>query len=370
MAALPAEQIPDFVPAGNVDPRRSWLRIDGQPDESYRASCVLLVPIEPAPQLLIKAPPEQRELIVIGLDHERDCGRARPAGLDLDLRLREQVAQPQWLRVASAVGGGDDQVFTVPDVDQDRGASRAALLPHREQHQQRRAEQTSSDPAAAPQVQAAMQPDAQSLAQRTLRHGHIVFRSVVAFGPVYLVRHGDTDWPSVDDGPLRGHGKDFAPLTTVGVREAESAAASLVSVGADKLLSSPMTRALQTAAIVGVRTSLIPCVELDLREWSPSRLQQWTTVDEVIGLAKEMWSHGGEWPAGETREWEPISSVRRRVLDVLVRHRSDKPLIAVTHGAVIESILGRIVTTGEICEWNWTPAWLDRWPASGPRANA
>ncbi len=131
-----------------------------------------------------------------------------------------------------------------------------------------------------------------------------------------------------------------------------------------KLLASPMTRALHTATIISLRTVLTPVVELDLREWGPSSRQRWTTAGEVTRLAQEMWSHGGEWPQDETREWEPTSSVRRRVLDVLLRHRCPEPMIVVTHGAVIESILGRIVNTGEVCPWNWTAEWLERWPSA------
>lgn len=187
-------------------------------------------------------------------------------------------------------------------------------------------------------------------------------------GPVYLVRHGDTDWPSVDDGYFRGHGKDFAPLTEPGRQEAQVAAETLASVGAGTLLCSPMTRALQTAAIIGVRTSLMPDVELDLREWSPSRKQQWTRAEDAVAAAREMWRHGGEWPSGETPDWEPVSSVRRRVLGVLSRHRCEQPVIAVTHGVVIESILGRVANTGEICTWDWSPTWLERWPNAASEA--
>ena len=171
----------------------------------------------------------------------------------------------------------------------------------------------------------------------------------VSSGAVYLVRHGDADWSSVDDTPLQGHGRDLAPLTGLGVEQAEQAAAALTGINACLLLSSPMTRALQTAAIIAAATSLPLRVELDLREWSPSLSQQWTGVAEVTQLAREMWSAGGEWPYGETREWEPISAVRHRVLGVLTRYRSERPLIVATPGAVIESILGRIVNTGEVC---------------------
>jgi broad specificity phosphatase PhoE len=166
----------------------------------------------------------------------------------------------------------------------------------------------------------------------------------------------------VADTRLRGHAKDFAPLTTQGIREAEAAADSLASVDADQLLTSPMTRAMHTAMTIQHRTSLRPRVELDLREWAPSTEQRWTTAAEVTLLAQDMWSCAGEWPPGETREWEPISAVRRRALDVLLRFRGRRPIIVITHGAVIESILGRIVRTGEVCRWDWSPDWRRRWP--------
>jgi broad specificity phosphatase PhoE len=47
------------------------------------------------------------------------------------------------------------------------------------------------------------------------------------------------------------------------------------------LLTSPMARALETAAIVGRRLGLDPLVEIDLREWLPDKAMAWSSPDEV-----------------------------------------------------------------------------------------
>jgi len=48
-----------------------------------------------------------------------------------------------------------------------------------------------------------------------------------------------------------------------------------------------------------------------------------------------------DWPEGRTLGREPLSQVRRRVLDVLLRHADHDPVIVVRHGTVIEALTGR-----------------------------
>jgi hypothetical protein len=60
-----------------------------------------------------------------------------------------------------------------------------------------------------------------------------------------------------------------------------------------------------------------------------------------MAAAADFHRHGGEWPPGETRSWEPQSSIRRRAVRALHRQAAgDEPFIAVCHGMVIESLTG------------------------------
>jgi broad specificity phosphatase PhoE len=155
---------------------------------------------------------------------------------------------------------------------------------------------------------------------------------------VTLIRHGRI---VIEDGRrFKGHGVDLAPLCREGVAEAEAAGRTLAAAPPDLILSSPMTRALQTAMILSWHVDRRVVVELDLHEWMPDAAQDWQ--DGVLPTAAyaDMDACGGEWPAGETRGWEPLSSVRARVDAVLARHRDVADLLVVCHSVVIQAVTG------------------------------
>lgn len=54
-----------------------------------------------------------------------------------------------------------------------------------------------------------------------------------------------------------------------------------------------------------------------------------------------MLSLGGEWPSGEARDWELLSSVRARVGRVLDRYRTFQRVVVVCHETVILSLTGQ-----------------------------
>ena len=166
----------------------------------------------------------------------------------------------------------------------------------------------------------------------------------------YLIRHADTDWTLVNERHLVGAANDLAPLTDLGVRQVAAALEQVRPLGIRLILTSPMTRALQTAALLSRALDVPLAVEFDLHEWIPDLTFSWTTPEEVLGLLENMRQHGGEWPSQESRPvWEPMSAVRQRSLGVLTRYASATyPIAVVTHGGVVESLTGRIVGLTEI----------------------
>ncbi|MFD2875730.1 histidine phosphatase family protein [Paenibacillus rhizoplanae] len=65
----------------------------------------------------------------------------------------------------------------------------------------------------------------------------------------YLIRHGEPQWVINEQYKLKGHGRDLVPLTASGVNQVFLAARDERLRDADLIVSSPYTRALQTAAI-------------------------------------------------------------------------------------------------------------------------
>ena len=139
----------------------------------------------------------------------------------------------------------------------------------------------------------------------------------------YLIRHGESrlDLAAGENikGAERGWAAHIIPLTEKGISQIENASKSLSTEGPQIVISSPMSRALQSAAILSRILDLPLRVEFDLHEW----ICGWRDSMELVGETEaEVHELGGEWPSGETRDWEPMSSVRGRVSRVLERYQT------------------------------------------------
>ena len=168
---------------------------------------------------------------------------------------------------------------------------------------------------------------------------------------VYLLRHGEADYGPIRERNWPGAASDLAPLTARGSQQATTAARQLSSAGAMGIVSSPMTRALQTAALLACDLGLLVEVDFELREWLPDDTFSWRSYADVVTAADDFERCGGEWPAGQRRSWEPLSQVRERATTALTRHLSemndDQVLIAVCHEMVIRALTGeRNTATG------------------------
>jgi len=66
----------------------------------------------------------------------------------------------------------------------------------------------------------------------------------------FLTRHGETDCSLNEKHQLKGEYRDLPCLTPNGIRQANELSKNLRLENAELMLSSPYTRALQTAAIL------------------------------------------------------------------------------------------------------------------------
>lgn len=108
-----------------------------------------------------------------------------------------------------------------------------------------------------------------------------------------LIRHGQPDYSEVTERKYIGHGRDLAKLTELGKEQAEKVSRDERLKGAEIILSSPYTRALQTAAIISRNTGIQIEVETDLIEWMPDLTftydgpKNFTEIDAEIIRCKE-----------------------------------------------------------------------------------
>lgn len=146
-----------------------------------------------------------------------------------------------------------------------------------------------------------------------------------------LVRHGETDWNRA--GIVQG-GTDI-PLNELGREQARHAAGALAFHGCTGIVSSTLSRAAETAAIIAA--------ELALPLWAPVSELCEQRFGEAEGTA---WAGFAErFPEGPSGQ-ETVHEVRTRALESLqtlaatASGISPDNIVVVTHGGVIKALTG------------------------------
>jgi broad specificity phosphatase PhoE len=158
---------------------------------------------------------------------------------------------------------------------------------------------------------------------------------------VWLVRHGETEWARLG----RHTGRTDVALTDVGRDQGLALGRRLAGHRFALVLTSPLSRATETARLAGFGEAAVP--EPDLREWDYGALEGRLTVD----IRKDFpdWTiWDGPWPDGETAEevGRRADRVIARCLDPAV----DGDVLIFSHGHLLRVLAAR---------------WLGQPPASG-----
>lgn len=153
-----------------------------------------------------------------------------------------------------------------------------------------------------------------------------------------LVRHGEPDYDAVAGLGFFGFGRALAPLTARGVEQAEAAAHDPRLRTADMLLSSPYTRALQTAAAISRATGLPITVEPELHEWVVDRTNRVASTAEATVLFNEFHRCHGVPPQGQEVRWESLAGLRARIRRVADRYADAGRVIIVGHGMAFRAL--------------------------------
>lgn len=166
-----------------------------------------------------------------------------------------------------------------------------------------------------------------------------------------LVRHGKPTYDEIENFGFMGYGVNFAPLTAKGILEVKKNIEDDVFENSDILISSPYTRAMQTASIIGNKYDLDVNVELALHEWVPDVIGNYISKAQMIKnlkIAKRAYQ-------GKTKKKdlpflyniEPLENVKNRGLMVLDKYSNYDKVIVVTHGMLINMLTGEKLDTGE-----------------------
>ena len=174
---------------------------------------------------------------------------------------------------------------------------------------------------------------------------------------IVFIRHGEPDKEEVDKRGFIGQGRDLAPLTDVGIKQAENVSLDSRLAGCQIIVASPYTRALQTAAIISKNTGLDIKVEMDIHEFIPDKTFQVKGEEENTALHKDFIECKGEYPKGEVYKWETITEIINRskpVFDKYVNLGYEKILV-VAHGGVIRRYTGvALIEHCEVCEIDYS----------------
>jgi ribonuclease H / adenosylcobalamin/alpha-ribazole phosphatase len=175
---------------------------------------------------------------------------------------------------------------------------------------------------------------------------------------LWLVRHASTDWTG-----RRWSGRSDLPLSEAGLGEASDLAERLRHLLPDSalVLSSPAKRARQTAqAIARARWNgggrrhvrvIAALAEVDFGEVDGLA---WQDIErDMPALAREIFAGGRiDWPGGESAD---EIDVRIRAIEVEIE-RAERPLVVVSHGAVLGVLAGRLTASAVLARTMLGPA--------------
>ena len=169
---------------------------------------------------------------------------------------------------------------------------------------------------------------------------------------VYMIRHGVPDYSYVDEHNFIGHGNDLAPLDVNHINDVIKASKDKRLRNAELIVSSPYTRALQTAAIISKELNLDIIVEPDLREWEPDLTFKYKGIN-ARELFKDYYSCCGIKPTNRKVNWESKEELKNRIKKMINKYKNNyKCVIFVFHQTAMQSIVGDVkIAPAEIIEY-------------------
>lgn len=154
---------------------------------------------------------------------------------------------------------------------------------------------------------------------------------------VWLVRHGETEWARLG----RHTGRTDIPLTDTGRDQARAIGRRLAGHRFGLVLTSPLSRAAETARLAGFGETAATID--DLKEWDYGALEGRTTADicsEMPGWT--IWR--GPWPDGETAD--QVGARADRAIARIRASRAAGDVLVFAHGHLLRVLTARWIGLG------------------------
>ena len=177
--------------------------------------------------------------------------------------------------------------------------------------------------------------------------------------PIYFIRHGQSAFNAVhnegDKDPLIFD----APLTDKGRRQAEEARVLVADLGIKQVITSPLTRAIQTALCIfdSVAPITVSAGPRELLTHScdvgrpPEALQRDFPNLSFAHLENVWWHQGSENENGVAMEPEDVFRQRIDAFDRGLTRITDRPVAIIGHGNVFRALIGRMMENCEIHQY-------------------
>ncbi|AWB65195.1 phosphoglycerate mutase [Saccharobesus litoralis] len=153
---------------------------------------------------------------------------------------------------------------------------------------------------------------------------------------LYLTRHGQTTW-NVEK---RLQGQLDSPLTATGVEQSRLVAQALSEVGIDKIITSPLGRAVDTAKICQQALCSNTLIDKDLAErhlgdWQGQKLEQIQQDDNYHNAMALV----TDWPIPSGESALDCGRRLKQCLINLVQKHANQNLLVVTHGEALRCLI-------------------------------
>ena len=152
---------------------------------------------------------------------------------------------------------------------------------------------------------------------------------------IIFVRHGEPDYRELEERFYTGFGMDLAPLSEKGRQQVQELCQNPLLQSADLLVTSAVTRALETASYV-VRATCLPLrVEPLLHEW-----QVYESGIENFEKARTLFlENKGELLSSSPIQYETAAEMKSRFLECMAKYRDYQTVIVVTHNMLMRQFV-------------------------------
>lgn len=144
---------------------------------------------------------------------------------------------------------------------------------------------------------------------------------------IIFVRHGEPDYCELEEHSYTGFGIDLAPLSDKGRQQAQELRKNPLLPSAEIIISSAVTRALETASYVACATGLPLRVEPLLHEWQVYE----SGIDRFEEARRLFLENNGELLPNSPVQYETATEMKSRFLECMSKYRDHQTVVVVAH---------------------------------------